>query len=218
MGSLCSFWELLGCFVVGLRVDWYVLHADLGVAIPVQPSTKKKHRKERGGMHCGNGRIGKHRKHASGRGNAGGQHMHRIAFDKYHPGYFGKVGMRYFHYKKNPHHMTAVNVDKLWSMVGLEQRKEYAKKSDGTAPLIDLTQVGGRPAALNALPELCWYACACGGSYGCGMISVRHLQVPGQGQAAQAAHRREGEVLLQGGREEDQGRWRRLHPDRIRRW
>ena len=96
-------------------------------------------------MHCGNGRIGKHRKHASGRGNAGGQHMHRIAFDKYHPGYFGKVGMRYFHYKKNPHHMTTVNVDKLWSMVGLEQRKEYAKKSDGTAPLIDLTQVNFAP-------------------------------------------------------------------------
>ena len=107
-----------------------------------QPANKKKHRKERGGMHCGNGRIGKHRKHASGRGNAGGQHMHRIAFDKYHPGYFGKVGMRYFHYKKNPHHMTAVNVDKLWSMVGLDQRKQYANKSDGTAPLIDLTQFG----------------------------------------------------------------------------
>ena len=47
-----------------------------------QPTAAKKHRKERGSEHCGNGRIGKHRKHASGRGNAGGQHMHRIAFDK----------------------------------------------------------------------------------------------------------------------------------------
>ena len=36
-------------------------------------------------------RIGKHRKHPGGRGNAGGQHHHRINFDKYHPGYFGKV-------------------------------------------------------------------------------------------------------------------------------
>lgn len=35
--------------------------------------------------------IGKHRKHPGGRGNAGGQHHHRINFDKYHPGYFGKV-------------------------------------------------------------------------------------------------------------------------------
>ncbi len=35
--------------------------------------------------------AGKHRKHPGGRGNAGGQHHHRINFDKYHPGYFGKV-------------------------------------------------------------------------------------------------------------------------------
>jgi len=42
----------------------------------------------------GYGRIGKHRKHPSGRGNAGGQHHKRIMMDKYHPGYFGKVGMR----------------------------------------------------------------------------------------------------------------------------
>jgi len=34
---------------------------------------------------------GKHRKHPGGRGNAGGMHHHRINFDKYHPGYFGKV-------------------------------------------------------------------------------------------------------------------------------
>nr|GEU50371.1 60S ribosomal protein L27a-3-like [Tanacetum cinerariifolium] len=36
-----------------------------------------------------------------GRGNAGGIYHHRILFDKYHPGYFGKVGMRYFHRLKN---------------------------------------------------------------------------------------------------------------------
>ena len=29
--------------------------------------------------------------------------------------------MRYFHYKKNPHHMPCVNLDKVWSMIGLEQ-------------------------------------------------------------------------------------------------
>merc|ERR1712216_26531 len=99
------------------------------------PAAKKKHRKERGGMHCGNGRIGKHRKHASGRGNAGGQHMHRIAFDKYHPGYFGKVGMRYFHYKKNPHHMTAVNVDKLWSMWALTSASSTPTSPTALPPL-----------------------------------------------------------------------------------
>ena len=35
--------------------------------------------------------TGKHRKHPGGRGNAGGMHHHRINYDKYHPGYFGKV-------------------------------------------------------------------------------------------------------------------------------
>jgi hypothetical protein len=39
-------------------------------------------------------RVGKHRKHPGGRGMAGGQHHHRTNLDKYHPGYFGKVGMR----------------------------------------------------------------------------------------------------------------------------
>jgi len=40
---------------------------------------------------AGHGRVGKHRKHPGGRGNAGGQHHHRNWFDKFHPGYFGKV-------------------------------------------------------------------------------------------------------------------------------
>jgi len=50
--------------------------------------------------------------------------------------------MRYFHYKKNPHHMPTVNLDKIWNMIGLEQRKEYAKKTDGSVPLIDVTHFG----------------------------------------------------------------------------
>ena len=56
---------------------------------------KKKTRKLRGHVSHGHGRIGKHRKHPGGRGNAGGQHHHRINFDQYHPGYFGKVGMHF---------------------------------------------------------------------------------------------------------------------------
>ena len=54
-------------------------------------TNKKKTRKLRGHVSHGHGRIGKHRKHSDGRDNAGGQHHHRINFDKYHPGYFGKV-------------------------------------------------------------------------------------------------------------------------------
>lgn len=59
--------------------------------IAVMATSKKKTRKLRGHVSHGHGRIGKHRKHPGGRGNAGGQHHHRINFDKYHPGYFGKV-------------------------------------------------------------------------------------------------------------------------------
>ncbi|KAL9666170.1 hypothetical protein QQ045_000494 [Rhodiola kirilowii] len=50
----------------------------------------RKNRKKRRHVSTGHGRIGKHRKHPGGRGNAGGLHHHRILFDKYHPGYFGK--------------------------------------------------------------------------------------------------------------------------------
>ncbi|CBI34865.3 unnamed protein product, partial [Vitis vinifera] len=45
-------------------------------------------------------------------------HHHRILFDKYHPGYFGKVGMRYFHKLRNKFYCPIVNIDKLWSMFG----------------------------------------------------------------------------------------------------
>uniref|UniRef100_A0A8C3RSR6 Large ribosomal subunit protein uL15 n=1 Tax=Chelydra serpentina TaxID=8475 RepID=A0A8C3RSR6_CHESE len=60
------------------------------------PSRLRKTRKLRGHVSHGHGHIGKHRKHPGGRGNAGGMHHHRINFDKYHPGYFGKVGMRQY--------------------------------------------------------------------------------------------------------------------------
>ena len=66
------------------------------------PTRLSNTRKLRGHVSHGHGRVGKHRKHPGGRGLAGGQHHHRTNFDKYHPGYFGKVGMRYFHERKVP--------------------------------------------------------------------------------------------------------------------
>lgn len=101
----------------------------------------KKNRKKRGHVSAGHGRIGKHRKHPGGRGNAGGMHHHRILFDKYHPGYFGKVGMRYFHKLRNKFFCPTVNIDKLWSLLPAEI-KEKAAKSKDSAPLIDVTQFG----------------------------------------------------------------------------
>lgn len=90
----------------------------------------------------GHGRVGKHRKHPGGRGNAGGQHHHRILFDKFHPGYFGKVGMRYFHKTNNQYFCPSINVDKLWTLVSNEVVNQAKKTTDGTAPVIDVTQSG----------------------------------------------------------------------------
>ena len=81
------------------------------------PTTLHRNRKKRGHVQAGHGRIGKHRKHPAGRGNAGGQHHHRILFDKYHPGYFGKVGMRYFHKKGNLAFCPSLNLDKIWTLL-----------------------------------------------------------------------------------------------------
>ncbi|KAL1533025.1 60S ribosomal protein L27a-3, variant 2 [Salvia divinorum] len=119
----------------------------------------KKNRKKRGHVSAGHGRIGKHRKHPGGRGNAGGMHHHRILFDKYHPGYFGKVGMRYFHRLRNKFHCPTVNIDRLWSLVPQEVKDKASKDN---APLIDVTQFGyfkvlgkgllpeGKPVVLKA--------------------------------------------------------------------
>ncbi|CAI8608755.1 unnamed protein product [Vicia faba] len=101
----------------------------------------KKNRKKRGHVSAGHGRIGKHRKHPGGRGNAGGMHHHRILFDKYHPGYFGKVGMRYFHKLRNKFHCPTVNIDTLWSLLPQEVKDKAAKSKD-TAPVIDVSQFG----------------------------------------------------------------------------
>merc|ERR1711910_162166 len=100
-------------------------------------------RKLRGHVSHGHGRIGKHRKHPGGRGNAGGQHHHRINFDKYHPGYFGKVGMRNFHvHPNNPNqYCPGINLDKLWSLVSEQTRVKYETNTK-KAPVIDISRAG----------------------------------------------------------------------------
>eukprot|EP00013_Stygamoeba_regulata_P002739 CAMPEP_0177645030 /NCGR_PEP_ID=MMETSP0447-20121125/9025_1 /TAXON_ID=0 /ORGANISM="Stygamoeba regulata, Strain BSH-02190019" /LENGTH=145 /DNA_ID=CAMNT_0019147473 /DNA_START=43 /DNA_END=480 /DNA_ORIENTATION=+ len=99
----------------------------------------RKNRKKRGHVSAGHGRVGKHRKHPSGRGNAGGQHHHRILMDKYHPGYFGKVGMRHFHYTKNKDYCPGINLDRLWTLVSEASRKQATAAK---APVIDVTKAG----------------------------------------------------------------------------
>ena len=107
------------------------------------PTRLHKARKKRGHVSMGHGRIGKHRKHPGGRGNAGGQHHHRTLFDKYHPGYFGKVGMRQFHVLKNRKFTPTLNIDKLFSLNGGKEIYAAAKSAEsGKAPVIDLVQYG----------------------------------------------------------------------------
>ncbi|RMZ19308.1 hypothetical protein D0859_16702 [Hortaea werneckii] len=89
--------------------------------------------------------------------------------DKYHPGYFGKVGMRYFHKQQNHFWKPVINLDKvsvplwtalasghynsdedanekfqLWSLVPAEQREKYLAKGNKTetAPVLDLLPLG----------------------------------------------------------------------------
>jgi large subunit ribosomal protein L27Ae len=61
--------------------------------------------------------------------------------DKYHPGYFGKVGMRQFHQLKNRSYTPTINLDKIFNIAG-EGVYEAAKNGAGKAPVIDLVSLG----------------------------------------------------------------------------
>ncbi|OIT36642.1 60s ribosomal protein l27a-3 [Nicotiana attenuata] len=61
----------------------------------------RKNRKMRAYVNACHGRIRKHMKHFGRGGKTRGMYHHRILFDKYHFGYFGKVGMKYVHKRKN---------------------------------------------------------------------------------------------------------------------
>merc|ERR1712111_260561 len=116
---------------------------DIKGTIPNNMTTRlHKNRKKRGRKSAGHGRVGKHRKHPSGRGKAGGQHHHRTLFDKYHPGYFGKVGMRQFHQLKNRTFTPTVNIDKLFNVAGDGVYEAAKSAKSGKAPVIDLVSKG----------------------------------------------------------------------------
>jgi len=66
----------------------------------------------------------------------------RTNLDKYHPGYFGKVGMRHFHLNSAQKFDNVINLDKLWSLVPVEQREKALSKKSDTVPLIDLRALG----------------------------------------------------------------------------
>ena len=101
----------------------------------------RKTRKLRGSVSCGGGRIGKHRKHSGGRGNAGGLTHNRTAMDRYHPGYFGKKGIRTFGLQRNRLHFPSINLDKVWTLVTENSRNTFANNKE-RIPVIDVTKAG----------------------------------------------------------------------------
>merc|ERR1712087_1057658 len=61
--------------------------------------------------------------------------------EKYHPGYFGKVGMRNFHLIKHGKVVPTINVERLWSLIPEEKREEL-KAASGKAPVLDVLKYG----------------------------------------------------------------------------
>lgn len=84
-----------------------------------------------------------------------------------HPGYFGKVGMRHYHLKRNQKFCPTVNLDKLWTLVSEQTRLNYAKNEAGLAPVIDVVRsvspAGPSPGVLLSLQCLS-SACPAGGT------------------------------------------------------
>lgn len=71
-----------------------------------------------------------------------------------HPGYFGKVGMRYLHLTRNKYYCPVINLDKLWSLVSDGTRKAYKSRDDGKAPIIDVVRAVSNKFVLSGLTIL----------------------------------------------------------------
>uniref|UniRef100_A0A287BPV7 Large ribosomal subunit protein uL15 n=1 Tax=Sus scrofa TaxID=9823 RepID=A0A287BPV7_PIG len=106
------------------------------------PSRLRKTHKLWGHMSQSHGHIGKHWKPSGGQGNAGAMHHHRIIFDKYHLGYFGKIVLRHYNLKRNQNFCPIVNLDKLWILVSEQTWVNAAKNKTRVAPVIDVVQSG----------------------------------------------------------------------------
>merc|ERR1712224_561535 len=77
----------------------------------------------------------------AGRNMAGSKHHHKIYVNRFHPGYFGKQGMRHFHKLKGSYYCPTINVEQLWSLVSEKFRQKYNNQTEN-APIIDVTQHG----------------------------------------------------------------------------
>lgn len=51
-----------------------------------------------------------------------------------------QVGMRNFHIRKNQHHMPAINLDKLWTLVSTQTKEKYKNHPEKKVPVIDVVR------------------------------------------------------------------------------
>lgn len=71
-----------------------------------------------------------------------------------HPGYFGKVGMRYFHKTKQQFHCPTINTDKIWSLVSDQLRTKY-KSADPAKDPVPVIDVGRHVSRFNYVNNNC---------------------------------------------------------------
>ncbi|OAG31242.1 large subunit ribosomal protein L27Ae [Nematocida displodere] len=103
---------------------------------------EKKTRKLRGHVSHGHGRVGKHRKHPGGRGKCGGMTHHRTLFERYHPDFFGKTGMKIFFDAKNRKYTPYITVDKVWSLVEKNNQIDEFLNNPEVVPVVNLSDFG----------------------------------------------------------------------------
>jgi ribosomal protein L15 len=77
-----------------------------------------------------------------------------VADVKSNTSYFGKVGMRHFHLMRNLYWRPIINVDKLWSLVPAEEKKNLSADSK-VVPVVDTLRHGYAKVLGNGkLPKL----------------------------------------------------------------
>ena len=103
---------------------------------------KVKHsRKLRGKCSHGYGRTNKHRKHSGGRGKCGAFKFMKTWYTRYHPDFFGKRGMNFYHIKKNAEIKKQISLARVYGLMSEEERYQIVANKD-KCPIIDVREFG----------------------------------------------------------------------------
>ncbi|XP_073098875.1 large ribosomal subunit protein uL15x-like [Elaeis guineensis] len=99
--------------------------------------------------------IKKNQKYPGGCDDAGGMHHHRVLCDDHHPGYFGKVGKRYFHHLCNKLYCPTVSADRLWFLGPDDVKRPATAYDDSSTPLTDVASFNYEILRWNAPTDRC---------------------------------------------------------------